>query len=242
MINVFRKIRRSMIKEKKVRNYLLYALGEILLVMIGILLALQVNNWNEDRKLKTSINNTLRSISYDLETDTTAAATVIKFYQENQKNSAKIIKKEFSKTNYKDCIQCMNLVTIYQPFNIQDKGFLQLKTLTDNQANKKDSLITDIVKFYSAFKPIIIKSNDRMEDIIMSNFRDFEKFPWFMDLAQANFSDELISYFTESEDYRKRVASHTMLAATNHLGAIMQYKSQANHLLERIKKRIQAVE
>jgi len=50
MIKFFQKIRQKLIKEKKASKYFIYALGEILLVMIGILLALQVNNWNEQRK------------------------------------------------------------------------------------------------------------------------------------------------------------------------------------------------
>ena len=53
MLKIFRKIRQNMLKNNKVTAYLLYAIGEIVLVMIGILLALQVNNWNEKRKQKT---------------------------------------------------------------------------------------------------------------------------------------------------------------------------------------------
>jgi hypothetical protein len=49
MINFFRKIRKKLLTQNKVSKYLLYALGEILLVVVGILIALQVNNWNEDR-------------------------------------------------------------------------------------------------------------------------------------------------------------------------------------------------
>lgn len=52
MIKFFRKIRQNMIDEGNLKRYLFYAIGEILLVMIGILLALQVNNWNEKRKGK----------------------------------------------------------------------------------------------------------------------------------------------------------------------------------------------
>ena len=50
MIKFFRKIRQKLLSEGKTGKYLKYALGEIFLVMIGILFALQVNNWNERRK------------------------------------------------------------------------------------------------------------------------------------------------------------------------------------------------
>lgn len=49
MMKFFRKIRQRILKEKKFSKYLLYAIGEILLVVIGILIALQVNNWNQGR-------------------------------------------------------------------------------------------------------------------------------------------------------------------------------------------------
>jgi hypothetical protein len=52
MINFFRKIRQNMLTENKVSKYLLYAIGEIILVVIGILIALQVNNWNQERYQK----------------------------------------------------------------------------------------------------------------------------------------------------------------------------------------------
>ncbi|MCC8359848.1 DUF6090 family protein [Salinimicrobium sediminilitoris] len=50
MINFFRKIRRGLLSENKFSKYLLYAIEEIILVVIGILIALQINNWNENRK------------------------------------------------------------------------------------------------------------------------------------------------------------------------------------------------
>ena len=50
MIHFFRRIRRALLESNRFRKYVAYALGEIALVMIGILLALQVNNWNENRK------------------------------------------------------------------------------------------------------------------------------------------------------------------------------------------------
>ncbi|WP_348719101.1 DUF6090 family protein [uncultured Algoriphagus sp.] len=50
MISFFRKIRQKLLTQNRVTRYLIYAFGEIFLVVIGILIALQVNNWKEKRK------------------------------------------------------------------------------------------------------------------------------------------------------------------------------------------------
>tara|TARA_R110002051_G_scaffold181774_1_gene251277 strand:+ start:49354 stop:50091 length:738 start_codon:yes stop_codon:yes gene_type:complete len=53
MINLFRKFRRQQISSKQYKKYLIYIIGEVFLVVIGILIALQINNWNEGRKMNT---------------------------------------------------------------------------------------------------------------------------------------------------------------------------------------------
>ena len=50
MINFFRKIRQGLLSESKFRKYVIYAIGEIILVVIGILIALSINNWNTERQ------------------------------------------------------------------------------------------------------------------------------------------------------------------------------------------------
>ena len=54
MVQLFRKIRQKLLAEKKISQYFTYAIGEILLVVIGILLALQFNNWSIENANKTS--------------------------------------------------------------------------------------------------------------------------------------------------------------------------------------------
>ena len=70
MIKFFRKIRQKMLTENNFSKYLLYAIGEIVLVVIGILIALQVNNWNEQRKASKETNLYKAKLINDLVRDT----------------------------------------------------------------------------------------------------------------------------------------------------------------------------
>ncbi|MDX1470590.1 MAG: DUF6090 family protein [Flavobacteriaceae bacterium] len=66
MFKFFRRVRQNLLLTNRLTKYLLYASGEIILVMIGILLALQINNWNEQRKLDETTKILLRQIQLDI--------------------------------------------------------------------------------------------------------------------------------------------------------------------------------
>lgn len=66
MIKFYRQIRQSLIMENKTAKYLKYAIGEIVLVVIGILIALQINNWNEQRKNEITKQIYLKSLIAEL--------------------------------------------------------------------------------------------------------------------------------------------------------------------------------
>jgi len=69
MIKFFRHIRKSLLSEGKTGKYLKYAIGEIVLVVIGILIALQINNWNEKRKINNEIESVFTLLVNELETN-----------------------------------------------------------------------------------------------------------------------------------------------------------------------------
>jgi len=69
MIKFFRQIRYKLMSEGKTANYLKYAIGEILLVVIGILIALQINNWNEGQKTQAKEQILLSQLKQEFKDD-----------------------------------------------------------------------------------------------------------------------------------------------------------------------------
>ena len=69
MIKFFRKIRQKLLSENRFSKYMIYALGEIILVVIGILIALKINNWNENEKIKTEEKILITGLIQNIEDD-----------------------------------------------------------------------------------------------------------------------------------------------------------------------------
>ncbi|WP_281541910.1 DUF6090 family protein [Maribacter aestuarii] len=91
MIKFFRKIRQNLLSEGKTGKYLKYAIGEIILVVIGILIALQINNWNEDRKSEAKKQDYYVQLLDDLSNDISAVQYTIEEFSNHQKEYNKYL-------------------------------------------------------------------------------------------------------------------------------------------------------
>ena len=78
MIKFFRKIRYNLMGLNKTGKYFKYAIGEIILVVIGILIALQINNWNENRKENKISQEYLTGITNDIKKDLEQVDEILK--------------------------------------------------------------------------------------------------------------------------------------------------------------------
>ncbi|MFC2148038.1 DUF6090 family protein [Bacteroidota bacterium] len=87
MINFFREIRRKLADDNKPLKYMRYAIGEIVLVVIGILIALQINNWNEKRKIEKQFKVTLDRLYTSIKVD----LDILYYYQNSYKDQLAMI-------------------------------------------------------------------------------------------------------------------------------------------------------
>ncbi len=134
MIKFFRKIRQNLLSEGKIGKYLKYAIGEIVLVMIGILLALQVNNWNNNRIEKKKEANYIENINKQFQLNRAQLDTVTLGHQKTYTNATKILNLvpiDIDKMN-KDTLSSYITETFYNyTFNPQNSTIDALTNTSD---------------------------------------------------------------------------------------------------------------
>ena len=100
MIKFFRKIRQNLLMENKTGKYFKYAIGEIILVVIGILIALQINNWNELRKINLQEKSLFKKIIVDLEQEEKILNAALENYKGKSDSYEHIYNETIGKATY----------------------------------------------------------------------------------------------------------------------------------------------
>ena len=147
MIQFFRKIRFNLMEKNKTGKYLKYAIGEIVLVVIGILIALQINNWNELNKERASEKIILNEIRDNLKFDLKDFESNIANLQNKAISSKSILKILESNSDYNDSIGYFFFyLKTYPHFSNKSNGYnlLQSKGLDIIQNDSIRKSITDL--------------------------------------------------------------------------------------------------
>ena len=166
MIPFFRKIRKKMADDNKPLKYARYAIGEIILVVIGILIALQINNWNERRKiqsnqekyltlLKTEAENNLKEIR-----NTKNAVSEMKMKQIVLYNLINV-KRDTVTENYLSESLFRIISSVYR-FKYENSALSDLKS----SGNLKNVLNDSLRKYLIALEPLVIKVQGQEEAVV----------------------------------------------------------------------------
>jgi len=186
MIKFFRKIRQKLLYENRFGNYLSYAIGEIILVVIGILIALQINNWNENRKNKLTEHDYYCKLLADFELDRQNIAVL---YKESE-HKIKISKQLLLDLNNKN----------------KDKSYLvnnYLQALRTNAFVPSKVAMTDIV---SSGK-LNLLTNESLKNSLMRYYGELDKLLYQLEINQSKnlervfLYDDLIQFGNYNFDY-----------------------------------------
>ena len=162
MIKFFRKIRQNIIQENRFSKYLLYAIGEIVLVVIGILIALQINNWNQSKQEQELETNYLKGIKANLQDD------ILELEQLFAKDTIKLdaftylirtFNTEPIKPNRQAIIDNLYSASGYNWFEGNNVVFEDMKSSGRLNLIRSDSIKYPIQKYYRFFEEVIKQEN-----------------------------------------------------------------------------------
>jgi hypothetical protein len=239
MINLFRNIRKKLASENKVSAYSRYAIGEIVLVVIGILIALQINNWNEYRKDQNRLIDIFSLIYNDIENDKQELTRNLEFYNQQKVVFEKVLHDSITPDLLDQGLSRLlgnNTTTI-----LNTTGVNQLRELQN-----KDSLTLKIIEIYDVMETILLTLENRISNETSAHgeyLRDtFEWYPeWINNTIMKDVgSPELHSYFLTSSVYRNRVISVYQQAYNNYvpmLRAVIQNLTELQNELGIILKK-----
>ena len=156
MIKFFRKIRQRLLKENDFRKYLLYAIGEIFLVVLGILIALQINNANEDRKQRRLELGYLQNLKTDLKLNIAELDKYIAV-RNSRIESANYVLEHFEGkplTNLNDFAFHTTNIYIWQKFSQHDNTFQELVNSGNLALISNDSIKNGLLNLQSLYKKL----------------------------------------------------------------------------------------
>ena len=181
MIKLFRNIRQKLIKEGKTANYLKYAIGEIVLVVIGILIALQINNWNENRKVRAKEVEILKDFEKGLQFDILQLDSVFLQYDRAKLAINNLLNHLEEDLPYSDSLDYdfFNTTLVFDSGGLTDGAYETLKSAGFDVITNKE--IRDlIILVYDELNPWLDKWEQRYinfifdakRNIFNSRFRD----------------------------------------------------------------------
>lgn len=208
MIKFFRQIRFKLLSNDLTGRYLKYAIGEIILVVIGILIALQINNWNEKRQQKETLRTVYKMIAADLKTD---IGTIDNFIEEFKTVREPAVKQMLSDSITKafvieNNVRYGHMIAGWEDFNINQRGLTLLQSQSVLPTTVNEDLATEIQEFYNVHIVEIQTASKELSTEFTDNLQNLRKQPWFLDFTINGNQDVLIDFMLNNQDARNRAA------------------------------------
>ena len=201
MIKLFRNIRKNLLNEGKTAKYFKYAIGEIVLVVIGILIALSINNWNTNKANEKQAYNQLLEVQKEI------LNNIIEFdkkgdsYFEQLRNVRRVFSDTLTIEDYRNNRRLGNIMTSYLDINLQNDAYLKLVQNADNLPNQYKPLVPKLKALYN-HTPFETSFADLLS--LQNQFFHFT-----IDYSEARYrgnNEPLYQFLLTNKDYKNRLA------------------------------------
>jgi hypothetical protein len=208
MSKIFRETRQQLLLKGKTKAYLKYAFGEIALVVIGILIALGVNNWNQRLKNEDKITSILKEIQGDLLIDLEASNEIFDFHMRTDSISNNILNNRYTLEDYKNG-KAENIGYFYRDFQTLHNGFDNLTLNLDKIPEKYKHLLPEIKNLYITLNTTIDVYNTKMRSVAYENGDELTKNTiWYQDNLIGKLNIDQMDYYLNDVNYKNLIARY----------------------------------
>ena len=205
MIKFFRRIRYNLMEQNKTGKYFKYAIGEIVLVVIGILIALSINNWNQERLNNIEAKTSIEAIYNDIVRDTLMLSQRISFYKELLQHNNELI--ELTKSDTANLETFINVAKNFNPTFNRIETFNNSTFNSIESTGKLDLLNQNLKKELLEYKWIQESSlNNRNIDIYLDHINNFST-KYKFGVFPNKYLSQLNSTFKDEQEYVNLLSS-----------------------------------
>ena len=235
MIKFFRRVRQRLLTQNqpdlqagKFSKYLLYAIGEIILVVIGILIALQINNWNEERKsannTKLLFEKTLEELKFNIEK---ANDRVSRFRYQNYVYH-RIINKKATRDNYK-LHGYAYLLMSGKVVELSDDTFQKLLNSEEKLTQEQDALLSKLKRVYSNDKAEVDFLDTKLPEVIFDLHKKYkDEQPWYSDfISYDSISEAMIDYCLSDPEYVNDASYYYTIFPAQQNNSLKKFRNNA---------------
>lgn len=233
MIKIFRKIRQTLLSEGKTGKYFKYAIGEIILVVIGIIIALQLNNWNENRKRQIELDKLLYDIELDLISNYRQANQVLSFYKKQDSISKRIANNTLTKKDYEESYT-LNYHVVNWDYYVPSEKNLNQFVEAEKIIDSKYKPILESAKALQLYKTVIDDTFSNLEENIDESAFVLSSRTWFVKNDSLSNAKRL-DYFLNNPEYEV-MALRYWIMTQNYYDKISRYRAQSMATLATLKR------
>jgi len=239
MIKFFRKIRYDLMEKNKTGKYFKYAVGEIVLVVIGILIALQINNWNENLKNKKEEISVLKELLSDSKTNLLSLEEDIFLNQRAISSNILISDILINERPYNDSLDIhFGNIQYNTQFTLNTGGYENLKS-RGFEIISNDSLRKSIINVYDRWFDFIDDLGDMNNTVSLEQFNPSYKF--YFKNFKRDFEALYVSF--KPQDYEKLIQNNEFLKLIREQKYNNEYTIQALYMaITQIKELITQLE
>lgn len=211
-MKLFNKLRFKMVEGKRLKNYLVYAIGEIILVVLGILIALYLNNWSGQNQIKETNIALQKKVLIQLEKDIFKIDNFRKELDTLDNVYLSYLKRDYDKTKTvgKNVFSLILFEVTELGLDKNNQSLISNSQLDNSKASQK---LTDLNAIYKLY----FKNIDDIEQVIYAKLSDNLEFleqtqPWYTELiTDFHCKTDCAKFLGTDDNFKARIASLRLL-------------------------------